>query len=41
MACNDPDHPGKVKIEEQAAIDAPTTLSLAPCSVTLFNCPVE
>jgi alpha-N-arabinofuranosidase len=41
MAYNDPEQPGRITVEQKALSGAPATFSVAPCSVTLFSCPVE
>ena len=41
MACNDPDQPPRVTIQEQPVSNLPADLEVAPCSVTLYAFEVE
>jgi alpha-N-arabinofuranosidase len=41
MACNDPDEPPRVAIQEERTSGIGDRLSVAPCSVTLYALPVE
>ncbi|MFV1968196.1 MAG: hypothetical protein ACC628_22465, partial [Pirellulaceae bacterium] len=40
-AYNEPGKPAEVKIEESTLADVKDTLTVAPCSVTLFACDVR